>query len=219
MNSSGGKGGLKCPQFENITRLALFGSPQREHFQHCHLGKYILTCTWHLELSVQLSRQWRNQGEAVSDSPVSPTDPHREIISCELRCGEPLSKTHLPQQRHKMNTAALDLSGREDLAVQKVRAGEKKKENNRWDRCQPGVDSVFTQYQRKNFSLLNTNETRFITHFPLADGARLLISGTHTIGSLINLLQRLAHIVLGAKVTPETSSDSHWSFKTATPPD
>lgn len=50
-----------------------------------------------------------------------------------------------------MNTAASDLSGKEDLAVQKKprREEKKRKENNRWDRCQPGMDSVFTQYQRK----------------------------------------------------------------------
>lgn len=130
MNLSGSKGWLKCPHFENITPLPLFWSPQREHFQHCHLGKHISTCTWHSELSVRLSWQSRNRGEALSDSPLSLTDPHRKIISCELRCGAPqgpLSKTHLPQQTHIMNTAALDLSSKEDLAVQKARARRKKR--------------------------------------------------------------------------------------------
>lgn len=77
----------------------------------------------------------------------------------------------------------------------------------------------FHTIPEKNFSLLNTNEARFITHFSLADGPRLLITGAHTIGSLINLLQRLADIVLGAEVTPKTSSDSHWRLKTAKPTD
>lgn len=72
----------------------------------------------------------------------------------------------------------------------------------------------FLTIPEKNFSLLNTNEARFIRQFSLADSPQLLINGAHTIGPLINQLQRLADIVLGAKVTEKTSAESHWRLKT-----
>lgn len=111
-------------------------------------------CTWHLELSVPLGWQSRNRGEAVSDSPVSLTDPHRKIISCALRCGAPqgsLSKTHLPPANtHNQHSSIRFIWQRGSCGAKGPGGGEKrKKENNRWDRCQPGVATVFPQCQRK----------------------------------------------------------------------
>lgn len=40
----------------------------------------------------------------------------------------------------------------------------------------------FPTMPEKNLPLLNTNEERFIRHFPLADSRRLLITAAHTIG-------------------------------------
>lgn len=97
-----------------------------------------------------------------------------EIVSCMLRREAPrgpLSKTHLPQQPRRMNTAALDLSGKEDLAVRKrtQAGGEKKERKQPMGSMSARRGLTFHTIPEKNFSLLNTNEATFITHFSLAD--------------------------------------------------
>lgn len=111
-------------QTSSLCWLKTYSGPHNAVFT-THTHTHTSTCTCHLELSVwvrwQSQSSGRNRREAVNDSSVSLTDPHSKIISRTPRCRAPqgpLSKSHLPDRTHIMNTSALDLSGGEHLPEQ-----------------------------------------------------------------------------------------------------